>query len=209
MLPLFLTMGLSGDYLGMVKDHEARHRAYCDRWGYAYVGITARADGSEMSGWDRISCILEHMATGSYSHVFWIDADSFVVDFNRDMRETLPSWAWLAMTMHPFPWGSWEPVHLQAGSFYLRSCPDAIAFLREILARRRFFKDEQQAMNFLLVVGKEAVRWQQGLRILPYQWNCSLNEHRQDPILAAFHGELDGAGRRALMLKAAERFPWR
>jgi hypothetical protein len=207
-IPLFLTLGMDEHYGGMVRDHEPRHRAYCDRWGYEYAAVTAPPVGG-VNSWTRHEHILRAMKSGRYSHVFSVDADAFVADLGRDMRETLPPWAWLAMTVHPYHWKSWEPFHLQAGMFYFRTCPESIAFLETMLSRRQHFPDDQLAVNFLMIQGAEAVHWQQGLRILPYQWNCTLHDMKNDPIVAAFHGHLGAAARRVEMRAAAERYPWR
>jgi hypothetical protein len=207
MKPLFLSMGLSDAYRGMVLDHEARHQAYCRKWGMEYKAVLDVPE-NQRSGWTRLQLIAHFMLTGKYSHIWWIDADSFVADFSRDMRETLPEWAWIGMTIHPFHWKSWEPFHLQAGTFYFRCCPEALEFLQTILARKQYFKDDQSAMNFLLIQGAEAPRWQQGLRILPTPWNSTVLDSPLRPIVAAFHGVGTPEQRRAKMIKSASTFPW-
>jgi hypothetical protein len=100
MKPLFLQACSDNPHFkGMIEDHLARHLAYCRKWDYEYLN-----DGSRIkptwAGWDCMETIRSHMLLGGHSHIFWIDADTFVADFSRDMRETLPTWAFMAATIH-------------------------------------------------------------------------------------------------------------
>jgi hypothetical protein len=206
MNPLFLTLGGSGVFTSMVKDHEARHRAYCSKWGYEYRAITEDVDVTDP--WVRLRLILHAMKEDRFSHVFWVDADTFVADFSHDMRKTLPEWAWLGMTIHPYPWRTPEPWHLQSGMFYFRCCPEAVAFLERCLFMIEVVPDDQTAVNWLMVNGPEAVKWQSGLFIIPYRWNNTLHDQVCNPIVAAFHGFLSGEDRRNYMLMKAKDFPF-
>jgi len=213
--PLFL-QAVSGDadHLGMASDHKERHLAYCKKWGYEYELVVdlALAEGP----WRRIEIILDRLKSGKFSHVFCMDSDVFMADFSRDLRETLPDWAYYAATIHPYPWREQMVFHVQCGGFYLRSCDRSILFLENVLLHRDAFQDDQGAVNFLLIRAPH-LNCQNGFNILPCEWNqtiqdCDFRFH--PPIVAAFHGTPDSKGncgsafRRSLMKEAAKWYPY-
>jgi len=213
--PLFLQVTSSHPaYLGMVMDHGVRHQAYCKKWDYDFLIETPK----QMDGpWTRLESILKHLRRGVHSHVFCLDADVFIADFSHDLREMTPSWAYTAFTIHPYPWGHQGVFHLQCGGYSFRTCLASIAFVERILKGRQFFPDDQTIVNQLMI-GPEGDKWQQGLRVLPCEWNqtiqnCDFKTH--PPIIAAFHGTqaLDGNSspefRRELMRKVALDYPYK
>ena len=199
--PLFMTVvSQDASYRGMARDNRKRHEAYCDRHGYNYC-LEYRS--TENLPWFRIEALVEKLRNPDNSHVFMIDADSCVVDTDKDMREALPEWAWLGITIHPFAWAR-RDWHLQAGTFYVRNTPESLAFFERVLALRGYNQGlkewhDQGAMNWLML-DEDPSRWQKGLHILDYAWNNTVHWHSPDRvILAAWHGHKDGAGRRTAM----------
>jgi hypothetical protein len=204
--PLFLTGGQEPHFAGMVHDHEARHRAYCKLHGYEY-----RAEPFQdlTDSWFRFELIHDIMRSGEYSHIFWIDADALVVDHSRDMRDTLPEWAHLALTMHPSS-SQLDVVHFQTGVMYWRCCEQSLALLDRCLEAAnlngRDKVNDQAVLNYLLHVECD---WQSGLRILTFPWNNSVhNQPRGREIVAAWHGAAPPAERRAWMQAYAEQHPF-
>lgn len=210
--PLFLTMGLDENYGGMVLDHELRHKTYCKKWDYDYHKSLLVDIPIEFDRLFRIRAILYFMKTENYSHVFWIDADTFVADFSHDMRETLPEWAWLGMAAHPYSWHPkrWiDAIHLQCGIFYFRVCDEAIAFIERIIELKDYAADDQTIINHLLLENQnESDRWQRGFKLLSYRWNNTLHDQNHSPIIAAFHGYLAPPERRAHMREVAAKYPY-
>jgi hypothetical protein len=206
MKPLFLqTSSNNPHYQGMVSDHKERHLAYCEKWGYDYLEDTTHIK----TGWDIMEIIRKHMILGRCSHIFWIDADTFVADFSRDMRETLPSWAFMAATIHPYPWGANQPVyHINTGIMYFKCNSMAIAFLHTLLSNRDKFSDNQVGINWLLIGGTESNIWQSGFKMLNCEWNNNYHDQPQRPIVSAHHGHLDPENRRKLMQEVALRYPF-
>jgi hypothetical protein len=152
--PLFLTMGMSNSFDDMVLDHQKRHLSYCKKWGYEYKGITSQEIPIEYDSYFRLRAILYFMKTDLYSHVFWVDADTFVADFSYNMKDTLPGLAWLGMTAHPYSWppnGFIDAIHLQSGMFYFRVCEESIAFLEQVLELSTICQEDQSAINHLLL----------------------------------------------------------
>lgn len=202
MKPLFLQNWSNvKEFQDMVTDHQPRHKAYCEKWGYQYL---ADGDGEEFNGWGRIEMILRHLESGEYSHVFWVDADCFVAAFTYDMCSTVPEPYWLGLTIHPYPW-QYDYWHLQTGMMYFRACDESIAFLKRVLEFKGEVMDEQVAIGLLMIAMPESERWQRGLRILSFQWNNTLHDQAHHPIVAAFHGIPE---RRQRMLEAVEWYPY-
>jgi galactosyl transferase GMA12/MNN10 family len=211
--PLFLQIGASDDFRGMIEDHAARHQSYCERHGYEYkavFGDTIHEDQTA-GGWFRIQAVLDAMESGDHDFIFWIDADAFVVDGNADMRLAVPEWAFIGMCVHPVPWGA-EPVHFQTGCFYMRTCDEAIAFLREVLRQRGELAGrdipvtDQCVMNALLF--QQGAHWQRGLCVLQNLWNWTVGCTEIGPcVVAAFHGRYIPRVRRQFMRIWAEELP--
>jgi hypothetical protein len=225
--PLFLQIGGSGAYRDMVIDHEQRHRAYCEKWSYAYFAIT---DGVE-DAWYKLELALDamgqrdwyeladnhdvwgkHTDPNKYDYIFLIDADVIIADFERDMRETLPPHAFLALTVHPYPSG-FDVFHWQVGMSYWRNTPDARQFLTEVLADKDKYDrsdnvwNEQECINQKLQHGKG--EWQRGLRTLPHWWNNNTHDMPLgQEVVAAFHGNSQPEVRRQIMREYAKAHPW-
>jgi len=213
MKPLFLQYANNEILKGMIEDHAERHIHYCERHDYHYFPVIRL--GEHFDWFDKIRLILEAVKSGNYSHVFWIDADCFVVDGTQDMRDTLPYWASYAFCIHPKPWQG-QSFHFNAGVQYYDAGTDARDFLGAVKGMEGQCTDEydQTAINDLLILNNIGYRtWQMGLSILPDKWNCTLGVHDlspdNPPVLAAFHGHEFPVRRREVMREWAERLPYR
>jgi hypothetical protein len=230
MKPLFLQYANNETLAGMIEDHAGRHRAYCKRHGYDYFPVVRL--GEPFDWYDKIKLILEAVEAypGSSSHVFWLDADTFVVDGTQDMRDTLPEWAAYAFCVHPKPWQG-QSFHFNAGVQYYNVARmingykqgqyvTTSRFLESVISLNGACADEydQTAINDLLMgtrkaAGGESEDWQRYLNVLPDKWNCMLNVHdlspTRPPVVAAFHGTHFPEQRRELMREWAERLPYR
>lgn len=195
-----------GPFVGMIDDYRERHQEYCDRHGYDFVTI-ANEDGHEIDltgGYFRFDLIRQLMLTGRHDYIFYLDADCIVTRTEKDMRDTLPHWAWLAMCVHPFP-DTEDVMHYQSGVMYWRVCDEAITFLDRLLKVKetREYVNDQCALHGLMNTEE---RWQAGLFILPFPWNNTFcNGQPPAPIVAAFHGALQPPQRRAFMWNWAKQ----
>lgn len=212
MKPLFLqTHSTNPHFEGMVLDHKERHQAYCDKWAYEYLIDGSLLDLDHPLTWqDQIKVVAKHLCSGKWSHVFWIDADTFVADFTRDMRETTPGWCFLACTLHPHSWTELQPVvGVNAGITYWRTSDMATRFITRLLDRYGNLRDNQIGMNLMLFGDPEESRfWQQGYRMLNNEWNNNMHDQPSPhPIVCAFHGCLEPNERRILMQNIAKKYP--
>jgi hypothetical protein len=202
---------------GMIEDHADRHVAYCERHGYHYFPVIRL--GTHFDWYDKIRLILEAFETGNYSHVFWLDADTFVVDGTQDMRHTIGPGDYYAFCIHPLPWHE-QSWHFNAGVMYYRDCdngemPNARHFLHAALNIRHDRVDEydQTAINDLLLNGPWLYDFKANLTVLPDKWNCTLGVHdlsiENPPVVAAFHGFEVPDRRREIMREWAKEMPFR
>jgi tetratricopeptide (TPR) repeat protein len=224
--PLFLTAcldGPAGPYAGMVDDHYVRHAAYCRQRNYRFLGLTtAKACGLDDANpyWFKIDLILRYlteMENGEltmdneernahvvhrpkYSHIFWFDTDAIVVRDDVDLRDALPDYAWLGMTVHPYADGE-DVWHPQSGVMYIKCCPEAVAFFERVQGMSGECATEQTAMHRLLTSERQ---WQRGFVVLPYPWNNTLHDQPHNPIVAAFHGNGAPERRREIMRRYVE-----
>lgn len=194
-MALFLQAAIDPEYRGMIDDNRLKHQTYCERHGLDYQA--SFLDSGE--DWFRIRLVLESLESG-HDFVFWIDADAFVVDMSVDMRETVPEWAYLGMTIHPLPWDG-QHFHFQTGVFYVRNSPMAREYFRAVLEMFGTVDYDQTAMNRLLM---RDPKWQQGLRVLDHKWNWTPQcTDMGKPLVVGFHGR--GNQRRALMREWANK----
>ena len=215
MRPIFLQVTSEDpEHLGMIRDNLRRHLAYCEKWGYKYEHLII----PDFTPWKRLRAILDRL--GEYSHVFCMDSDVFVANFNYNMRSTLPDWSFYAATIHPYPWREQRVFHVQCGGFYFRDTRRSSHFIHDVLRYEHTMEDDQSAVNHILL-GYPSLNYQDGFNILPCSWNQTVQDcdfETSAPIVAAFHGTpVDIGGgeisyeakyRRILMRKYAERFPY-
>lgn len=214
--PVIVTYALDGPdgpYAGMIDDWRPRHEAYCAKYGYDFVAYKTPEEGGIVGRspyWSKVDVILRHLRDERYSHVFWLDCDTIIADFDVDMRTSLPSWAWIGMTVHPYAMGE-DVWHWQSGTIYVRSCPESIAFFERVLefegksdSTGYQYGSEQHAMHALF--NAEGYEWQRGLVALPFPWNNTLHDQPVSPIVAAFHGNGNAQERRQIMRNWAHNY---
>lgn len=205
--PVFLqTTQPSGAYFGMCKDYEERHRAYCEKWGYEYLHETVP---QITNGYPKIRTAKRLIAAG-HSHVFLVDCDCLIVDFERDLREATPGSQVIAAAVYPVPWDRWL-VHYNTGMAYVQNTPDTLEFLDDVLMAEGRPSDglgdcEQSRINELLF---ENPKWSDAGYALPHWWNSIQHFKPSDrDIVAAWHGAYDPITRRQWMQAYAKAHPY-
>lgn len=81
-----------------------RHKAYCQRHGFAFVNWRGRVLNSPDRGpsWCRLDLL--RFSLLRFDLVVVLDADTLIVDRDADFREALPENAQIGMVRHPRAW---------------------------------------------------------------------------------------------------------
>ena len=124
-------------------------RAYCERWGHDFACFEGTLDPARPPAWSKVLFVRKLL--DQYDWVFWLDADALIM--NADVAcETLldPRYSLiLAKQPGPDPFGN---LHLNTGSFFIRSDEWARAFLDDLYGQRDFIQHpcwEQEAFMHL------------------------------------------------------------
>lgn len=191
-----------GPFYGMAKDHEARAKAYCEKWRIEYFHDCIE----NLDGFTKIDCAKRLFEGNShFKYVFLMDADSMVVDFETDLREALPDNCMVGMSMYPVPWGQWL-THYQAGNIYLKNTDRLVYFLNTVLLGRSPGVSEQCVINDLFF---GETRYQPRVSTLSHHWNSIQHFAPSDKdIVASWHGAHDGQTRRLWMQAFAKAHPY-
>ena len=181
----------------MISVSKERHVNYCLKHDYHLSVDEIEMDISKFWSicWERWRTIRFHLASGKYSHVFHLDADAVIAKTDVDLRDVFGDGdGWLAVTIHAHP-TQFNTFHLQAGIMYWRACPEAIEFIDAVLSHQEKAETQgygiadQSGLNYEMLYGPNAARFQKGLVILPHKWNANIhNQPHEDAIVGAFHG---------------------
>jgi len=207
-----MTSGAGTDYERMLSDHDARHRSYCERWGYDLRIVSTIPDYYPYeTNWYKIDLILEALRSDQNSYIIYLDADAIIADFDVDLCSALPAYAWLGLVIHPYPWKRtiW---HWNNGVMYIRCCPEALNFFELVksLAGTELNDPstfvEQGTVNHLLL---NEPQYQSGLVILTHHWNVNIfNQPNDGAIVAAWHGSGPTDRRVEIMREWANNHPY-
>jgi hypothetical protein len=161
---------------------EQRHRAYAERHDLIYQVHNGAVHPDWSGHWDAIPLLLELMADKATRWIFWLDADTLIMD-DADLRKALPKSAKLGMCRHPGP-----PEHWNCGVMFVRNLKRTRAWLAEILSRGPgVYPWYQQAiMNELL----DTPAWAGLCTQLDDRWNSTVVLNGpQDCHIMAWHAD--------------------
>ena len=128
--------------------------------------------------WAKVRLLLEQL--GSYDTVVWLDADTMIVDFTRDIAADLPADDFQGLVLEQNQW-RWNP---NTGVWVVRSDPRSEAFLTEVWERGpldRYLWPEQGAV--MQALGWQLTPFPRGVKLvhpshhlaetgwLPPEWN--------------------------------------
>ena len=182
----------SAAYGALLDLTEARHRAYAERHRMAYVRVDGPvADPSWPGHWDQIRLLLNLLGEGAEA-VFWLDADTLIVDEDADLRDGLGD-GLVRMARHPGP-----PAHWNCGVLLARNALGVVLFLRATLERGPGEAPwyQQAVMNELLALP----RWRHLVSRLDDRWNATFGVSEvARPAVVAWHDGQGPAGKLARM----------
>jgi mannan polymerase II complex MNN10 subunit len=121
----------------------ANKRDYCSAHGYQCIVRTDGFDPSRPVPWSKVLFLQQHLP--EYDWVFWSDADSLIMNYPTLLESLVRTTADLILTR--------DINGLNSGSFLIRNCPWAQAFLAEVYAQTQYLHDcwwENRAFFWLL-----------------------------------------------------------
>jgi hypothetical protein len=184
----------SAEYGALLDLTQTQHQAYAERHGMEYVRVDGAVAPPSWSGhWDQIQLLVNLLNDGA-GFVFWLDADTLIVDLEADLHEGLGE-GQLAMTRHPGP-----PAHWNCGVLLARNTPQVRGFFAQTLALGpgEFPWYQQKVMNHLLA----RAEWRHLISRLDDRWNATFGVTEvARPAVVAWH-DGQGAASKLVRMKA-------
>jgi len=121
----------------------ANKTEYCRVHGYHCIVRTDGFDASRPVPWSKVRFLEQHLP--DHDWVFWSDADSLIMNHRTRLEELTHTTADLIITR--------DINGINSGSFLVRNCPWAHAFLAEVYAQTQYLHDrwwENRAFFWLL-----------------------------------------------------------
>lgn len=212
MKPLILQV-VSDDphYLGMATDNQDRHISYCEKWGFDY-----KLDQWENlpHGWSRMASIQRHLKSADHDFIVYLDADAAIINHTRDLREALPRWAHIGMSIHSCPYPPNPFWHFNTGTMFVKRGARTGEFFDFLMGSMGLEGDDGEVLNEQSVINAMALRphFQEGIRVLDYRWSTNMPDTGEMEQSAAYigtwHGSRDPETRREKMREALENFPY-
>ncbi len=160
---------------------EPHHRAYCEKHGIDYQCVYDNVFEHDpvLGSWAKIELIKQALAK-EYDYVFWLDADTLIVDMETDLSEAIA----------PFSIGAcWQRIpqlhHWNVGALYVDNCIETAEFINEWLQAYPSPNNwnEQGVFNRMAMQGKTVVT-------ISDKWNATVQVSEvPDAVVLGFHGQ--------------------
>ena len=181
-----LIQSVAGEQTCFLDLTRAHHEAYAHAHRMDYVCRYGAQTTDRAPHWDKILLILLALRKG-YEYIIWLDADTLIVNSERDLREALPEDAWMGMVRHDTP-GEGQHRWYNSGAIYLRNTPKCLAFFEEVWNAWPIDHHWEDNMAMIMTLGFAPERWE-GVAVLSDEWNSTrlMNEH-PSAVVKAWHG---------------------
>ena len=185
------TYSNSPAFSDMLRLTIQRHMAYATAYGMDYWAMQGGLQAERMAeagAWAKIELIKMALEKG-YEYVFWIDADSAIVDFKTDLRDAAKDIHIGACVHDPAKSDYLKQYgvekHINVGDLYIRNTPEAKQFIDEWFAsypgEPRWA--EQGSFNTLIKKYPDTVS------AIDDKWNATVNVNMVDnPVVMGYHG---------------------
>lgn len=111
--------GIAYNRLGDIS--AANKKGYAEKWGYDLVVQREKKDPEREMHWAKISTLIEILP--GYDWVFWTDADSLVMNYNKKIEQHLDDSYDVIFNQ--------DANGLNTGHFFVRNSAWSLAFLKE------------------------------------------------------------------------------
>lgn len=202
----------TGSHIYMLNLTVQEHAAYCHKWGMDYIPTYGNPGDDEHSYWQKVRLLKQYVLSGRYKNVIWLDADCYISDHTKDLRNACHKNSF-AMTWHDDP--TWDEApdvlydHWNCGAIYIGvgiSTEDAIKDWYS-------FKDnddghpwhDQHVFNKVLIPYWEEHVSGFPIKKLSHKYNSTPFYQDANPIVMAWHGVLRDLGERIVIMQEAIR----
>ncbi len=157
---------------------------YCRMRGYAFECHEGSLDTTRHPAWSKIRHVRNLL--DRYDWVFWLDADALIMNPEIRAEDLIDDRYDLVIAKQPGP-DPWGRVHLNTGSFLLRSCAWSRGMLDDLYAQTQFLEHpawDQEAFFYLYRTRSE-VRERTKVEIDPRRLNAGASSYTKGDF--AFH----------------------
>ncbi len=190
-----------GEHVGLLELTRPIPSAYAAAHSMDYVCRFDYQPSDRHAGWNKIALILELLRTRPHRFLCWLDADTQIVDPERDLRDALPRGCWLGMVQHG------DPPYFNDGAMYVRRCERALAFFEEVWACWPVDNPWEDNAAVIDVLARNPERWR-GVAIAGDEWNSTENTNDcPAPVVRAWHGQGSTGSRVAALRETLSALP--
>ncbi len=190
-----------GPFSDMLRLTYQRHAAYAWAHGMEYWPLAATLKPDLWpGGWGKI-WLMKLMIEQGYKHIFWIDTDAAIVDFESDLRDALPEGKLIGACEHWAP--DWFPQydipkHFNVGVTFLRSDPLTVEFLDDWISRYPGHPRWMEQGSFNEMIAED--KYKDIFAPLDAKYNATINVNQvEHPVIMGWHGIMPEVRRFAMM----------
>ncbi len=190
-----------GPFSDMLRLTYPRHSAYAWAHGMEYWPLNATLKPDLWpGGWGKI-WLMKLMIEQGYKHVFWIDTDAAIVDFESDLRDALPEGKLIGACEHWAP--DWFPQydipkHFNVGVTFLRNDPLTVEFLDDWISRYPGHPRWMEQGSFNEMIAED--KYKDIFAPLDAKYNATINVNQvEHPVIMGWHGIMPEVRRFAMM----------
>ncbi|MEP6754023.1 MAG: hypothetical protein ABJA67_00865, partial [Chthonomonadales bacterium] len=173
-----------------------RHEQYAKLHNMDYVCQYGPQQSERPAMWDKIPVLIDLLKRRKYKYIFWMDADTLIVDMGRDMRSSAPESSWLGMVTHG------NPPYYNNGVMHVKNCPQALVFLEAVWNHypvASAWEDNEAVIKVL----EQNPALRSGVTIISDDWNSTVGQNQSpQPVVVAWHGFGSAEARRNSMVQA-------
>lgn len=151
-------------------------RAYCERWGYDFACFEGTLDPDRPPAWSKVRFVRRLL--DRYDWVFWLDADALIMNPDVALENLLDPRYSLILVKQPGP-DPFGGLHLNTGSFFVRSDEWSRGFLDDLYRQREFIEHPcwEQAAFMHLYQHRPEVRERIKVEVDARQFNSIANSY--------------------------------
>lgn len=157
---------------------------YCRRWGYTFECAERSLDTTRHPSWSKILHVRNLL--DDYDWVFWLDADALIMNPGVPIEDLIDEAYDLVIAKQPGP-DPWGRVHLNTGSFFLRSSDWSRRMLDDLYAQTQFLDHPawDQEGFFHLYRTRADIRERTKVEVEPRRFNAGASSYTKGDF--AFH----------------------
>lgn len=165
----FVTLAAGREYQEIVAPGVENKKHYCELHGYDFYYADNLIDPSRSPLWGKILLLAKVMENSKYNWVFWSDADSLIMNFDKRLEDLIDENYNLILTA--------DFNGINSGQFFLKNCDWSRQFLEDTYSHTEFLHDPTAEQNAMITEITTKPETFQLTKILPQR---TMNSYSSD-----------------------------